>query len=268
VITMAKIDPSTKLGKTLLAVGLKEWVKTATDEEIAGVIANTKLGHAAMDEGESEGADEDEHPKGCRCADCMDKGKDAKDAKSNDARERLYRTIDKLMDAQESGKQEEQEALDADMETLRGLLAGGAGAEKTKDTPGVDEKEEVEEEAEGNDEEEEKVEAEDEAVQSEASPELKEGQRAKSPAPSAVDAATVIKALKPFAARSTDKAFKSAFDTAAKLVKGTAGTGKGSYSAVARAAAATGKDAQEQLDKQRDKASEEANAAYKTRHRK
>lgn len=256
--------------KKLLAIGVKEHAKTASEAEIGELL---KIG-VAMDEGESEGADAEAHPKGCKCGDCMDsKGKDSKDgkdAKGEDARKRMHDALDRMLDS----KDDEQEALDADMEQLRGLLSGGAGSEKTKNTPGVDGEEESEaadgeeEEGEGEDseEDEEESEAADEAVESQASKPLAEGQRSKSPAPSAVDAATVLKALKPFVAKANDKRLNKAFDTAMQLTKGTAGkSSKGGYAAVARASKAVGKDAADQLETRNKatKIAEDANAEYR-----
>lgn len=254
--------------KKLLAIGVKEHAKTASEAEIGELL---KIG-VAMDEGESEGADAEAHPKGCKCGDCMG-GKDAKDgkgkdAKAEDARKRMHDALDRMLDS----KDDEQEALDADMEQLRGLLSGGAGSEKTKNTHGVDGEEESEaadgeEEGEGEDsDEDEEGEGADEAVQSEAAPPLKEGERSKSPAPSAVDAATVLKALKPFVAKANDKRLNKAFDTAMQLTKGTAGkSSKGGYAAVSRASKAVGKDAADQLETRNkaNKIAEDANAEYR-----
>lgn len=262
---MAKEKGNKTLLQKLLAIGVKEHVKTASEEEIGEVL---KLS-VAMDAGESEGADAEAHVAGCKCTDCMGS---AKDAKAKDKRARYHSVLDKMLDAGEANQQEEQEALDADMEELRGLLAGGAGSEKTKDTPGVDAESEEEAEAEDSDEDEEEneeAEAEDEAVESAAAPVIPAEARAKSPAPSAVDAATVLKALKPFIATAGTpagaKRLAKAFDTATKTVKDNTKGSKGSYKAVAHAAAATGKDAAEQLDNRtkQQKISDEANAAYR-----
>ncbi len=257
--------------KKLLAIGVKEHAKTASESEIGELL---KIG-VAMDEGESEGADADEHPKGCKCADCKDsKGKDSKDgkdAKGEDARKRMHDALDRMLDS----KDDEQAAQDADMEQLRGLLSGGAGSEKTKNTPGVDGEEDEEgegadgeeEEGEGEDgDEDEEGEGADEAVESEASKPLSAAERAKSPAPSAVDAATVLKALKPFVAKANDKRLNKAFDTACQLVRGTAAkSSKGGYRAVATASKAVGKDAADQLETRNkvNKIAEDANAEYR-----
>ncbi len=267
---MAKVF--SPLMKKLLAIGVKEHAKTASESEIGELL---KIG-VAMDEGESEGADADEHPKGCKCADCKDsKGKDAKDGKGkdadgNDARKRMHDALDRMLDS----KDDEQAAQDADMEQLRGLLSGGAGSEKTKTTPGVDGEEEESEAADGEEEEgegedadeDEEGEGADEAVESAASKPLAESERAKSPAPSAVDAATVLKALKPFVAKAGDKRLLKAFDTASQLVKGTATrSSKGGYRAVSQASKAVGKDAAEQLETRTkaNKIAEDANAEYR-----
>lgn len=264
---MAKVF--SPLMKKLLAIGVKEHAKTASENEISELL---KIG-VAMDEGESEGADADEHPKGCKCADCKDsKGKHAKgkDAKAEDARKRMHDALDRMLDS----KDDEQAAQDADMDQLRGLLSGGAGSEKTKTTPGVDGEEEEsevnDEEGEGEDgEEDEEGEGADEAVETEASKPLSESQRAKSPAPSAVDsidAATVLKALKPFVAKANDKRLNKAFDTASQFVRGTAGkSSKGGYRAVSQASKAVGKDAADQLETRNrgNKIAEDANAEYR-----
>lgn len=254
---MAKAAKEAKgLNRILLAIGLREYVKTASEDDIANVIASG----VGMDEGESEGADASE----------KSEAKDAKgkDAKGNDARKRLHDALDRMLDS----KDEEQEALDEDMEQLRGLLAGGASSEKSKNTSGLDEdkeekEEEKESEAEDADEDEEEAEAEDEAVESEASKPLSESERAKSPSPSAVDGATVLKALKPFVAKSSDKRLRQAFDTASKLVHGNSKGSKGGYSAAIKASKAVGKDAKEQLDERerQSKIVEEANNAYAKR---
>ena len=261
------------INKLLLALGLKEYVKTASEDDIANVI---NIG-VAMDES-TTGKDADEHPKGCRCNDCKGTAKDAKTGMDADDRKRLHDALDRALD----GKEEEQAAQDADMEQLRGLLAGGASSQKAKNSA-IDsaaseeeqakvleaEAEEEESEAEGEDsEDEEEGEGNDEAVQSEASPRLPAEARTKSPMPTAVDAATVLRALKPFVAGANNTRLNKAFDTASQLVRGTAkAAGKTSYVAVNRASKAVGKDAADQLDRrsQSQKIADEANAAYKSR---
>lgn len=249
--------------KLWLAMGFKAWAQNAKPEELA----------AAMDEAsetkkETE-ANDKAHGNDCACKDCKPAGKDAK---AND-REKYHAALDKLLD----GKEKEQAAQDADMEALKGLLGEKTGAtdseEDKKDGEGKDEdlKTLEEEETEGKDEEE--IEAVDEAVQSNSSPKIPSEDRNKADVPGAVDAAYIegqramLKAMRPFVARSKDKALRGAFDTAVTTLRNNPAGSKGSYSAFAKAAAtATGMDSDPSIDREAKlcKAADDAYAAART----
>jgi hypothetical protein len=242
---------------------LVAFAKDAKPEEVAEVIASL--------------ADELEKKQGAVANDSATEEKKteakAEDADGKDARKRMHDALNKLMD----GKEAEQNALDEDMEQLAGLLAGGAGAEKSKSTNGLDseseeEKEEVE--AEDSEDNEDEGEAEDEAVESEASPELSSSERFGKNVPAATDNAikdaerkgrlATLVAIKPFVAKSGDKRLVAAFDSAMKQLTGKA-LSKSSYGKVAKAAQTPGKSAMDSINKHGNasqKAIAEANADY------
>lgn len=165
----------------------------------------------------------------------------ADDAKAKD-RARQHAALDKLMDANDAKAAEDAAASDADMEELRGILSGGAGAEKSKTTEGLDE--ECEEGMDADeDEDDDESEAEDSLGDHEESTVIAPEDRSENPVPAAVDAAfrdgqkSVLKALKPHVAVSKDARFKKAFDTASKAVSGKSVASKGTYSSFAKLSA-------------------------------
>lgn len=221
-----------------------------------------------------------EHDKNCDCKECkaaMDKA--ASDAKAKD-RKRFHDALDRHLDSKEAEDAEREEAEDADFQELRGLLAGGAGAMKSKSTNGLDNEEEYEAEDEDmedaeheaedeSEEEKEEHEAEDEAVETNPSPEIPSADRPKPVVPRAVDSAykaganAVLKALKPVIARSKDKRVRGAFDTATKIVRETK-PAKGSYAKVAKASSR----ANDSVGDETSKRNEAAEKAYSANFRK
>ncbi len=222
--------------------GLLAWATDAKPAEVAAA-----FDEMAEDEDKPKTEDAEAHVSGCKCADCMGSGKDAKaaDAKAK-ARDKFHKALDKHLDAKDAAENEQAEADDADMEALKGLFGKDTAEnveeseEHTAATDAAAEEEESEEEAESEDED---GEAEDEAVESNASPVIPVAARTKPDVPAAVDAAyragaeAVLKGLKPFVAKAKNKALAGAFDTTSKLVKGTGWKGSASYGKVARAAA-------------------------------
>jgi hypothetical protein len=222
--------------KNLLAMGFKAFAATAEPKEIA----------VAMD---------------CMSEDAEVKAEPAKDAEvtpANDARKRAHDALDKMLDGKEEEAKAAAAASDKDMDDLKGLFA-------SKDAEPTDKKEDAStEDAENEQEEsEEETDATDAAVQTEASPIIEPSNRQQPVVSAAVDAAfkegqqMILKALKPFVAKSNDPRLKGAFDTATKLTREAVAKTKGSYSAVAKAAATVAKDAGVNDDP-----SAKANAAY------
>lgn len=212
-------------GKKLRVLGLKALFadQSLKDDDLLTAF------DAAVEEGEEKKEEKEDKPK-------------ADDAKAKD-RARHHAALDKLMDEREAKAAEDAAASDADMEELRGILAGGAGAEKSKNTEGLD-AEEDDCEGEGMDEgEEEEPEAEDSVEDHEESEVIAPEDRSKNPVPAAVDAAfregqkSVLKALKPHVAASKDVRFKKAFDTATKVVVGKSVASKGTYASFAKLSA-------------------------------
>jgi hypothetical protein len=266
---LAKIQDSTPIERVtynmskmtssfLRALGLQQVAKTATPEEFAVAL------DAAKEDEPKPKADDAKHGTGCDCATCKDAKPKGKDAKADDKRKRMHDALDRTLDSAD----EEQNAMDADMEELAGILQGGAGAAKTKETPGVDSEAEAEDEnkEEEEEEEEEEGEAEDKAVESNASPELEVSERFGKNVPTATDKSfrdgqrSVLKALKPFVATSGNKRLVAAFDTANKVITSKAVT-KSGYGKVAVAAKTLGAEAKDSINI-RQKQIDDANAAY------
>lgn len=198
--------------------------------------------------------DAETHVTGCKCDECKG-GKDAapvvaaaKDAKATD-RERMHKALDKHLDGMDNAAEEQHASDEADMTALKGIFtakpAGATDSEEEQEEAGKEAAEEEETEATDSDKDDSAM---DEAVQSEAAPIIPVGDRPKPDVPAAVDAAyragaeSVLRGLKPFVARSKNKALTGAFDTTSKLVKGTGWRGSASYAGVVRAAG-IGRDA-------------------------
>lgn len=237
--------------KNLLAMGLKVFAVTAEPKDLA-----VAMDAIAADAGHSED---------CKCSDCKPASKDAevapaKDAAASDARKRMHDALDKMLDGKEEEQKAAASASDEDAKNLAALFGKDADVTAAKEdaTDAADADEDTEEESE------EETEATDEAVQSEASPIIQPADRQQPDVPAAVDAAfkagqdAVLKALKPFVAKSNDARLRGAFDTATKLTRSAVARPKGGYGAVLRAAGAVGKDHEVGEDP-----SVKANAAYK-----
>lgn len=241
--------------KTLLGLGFQQFAKDAKPEEVATAIEEmSKPGPKLVAK--------DAHIEGCKCTDCIPAtGKDAVKGAANDSddRERMHNALDRVMD----GKEAEQNAQDADIDSLKKMFATDAEA---------DDAEEDEDDEEGNDETSEEMEETEATDDGEfISPE----DRPKPGVPSAVDKAykkglkdgglEVIKALKPAIASSKNTKLIKAFDSASKVVKGVK-SGKGSYNDFNAAATTPGKAAKAAMDSHEDRIAKgvsEANAAYK-----
>lgn len=240
-----------QLAKKIRVLGLKALFQDdkLNDEQLSVALDSMY----ARDE-EPEEKKEEEKPK-------------ADDAKAKD-RKRQHDALDKLMDANDAKAAEDAAASDADMEELRGILSGGAGAEKSKTTEGLDE--ECEEE--GMDEDPEEVEAEDSVGDHEESTVISPEDRSDNPLPAAVDAAfvagqkSVLKALKPHVAVSKDARFKKAFDTASKVVVGKAVGSKGTYASFAKLSAKANDSVSEDPYAKENKLAKEVSKYYADRH--
>ena len=217
-----------------IGTGLKHVAEKSTAQEFGAFVRGIfsfGRGGAAMD------ADEDEHPKGCRCDDCKPGAKDAKAAAAKDAEAKAKDEAEKAKKAKE-----EAEAKDA-MEKLEKDLKGeaededkhpeGCRCDDCKPSARDENGDEIEEEDAG--------EAADD-LEDVAAPVIAPADRQQKDTPSATDAAFkagaeyVLKHMKPFVARSKSAPLAGAFDTIDKTVKGTGWKGAASYSAVARAA--------------------------------
>lgn len=249
---MAQENKKTLLTKTLIAIGLKEFAKTATEDQLA-------VAFDSMGEPESK---DNAHAADCTCKDCKPESNDARgsndtaarDARASDARKKMHDALDRRMDSMEAEQQAQGATEAADDEALTALL--GAPAKKSKETEGLDkelaldgEGEETPGEGEDGAGEGEEGEGTDENLVTTA-PEIPAGERGKTPVPSATDGAvSVLRMLRPIIARSKDKTVRAAYDTARKAVTGgTLQTGTGTYSEFARAAATRGKAANDSLD--------------------
>lgn len=107
--------------RLMRAIGFQNWAKDAKPEEIAD----------ALEQLESEGADDaDEHPKGCKCEDCMPAAKDKKGAKdrkgAKDAEE------EKAAKDAEAKEAEEKAAKDAEEKEAEEKAAKDAKEEEEK----------------------------------------------------------------------------------------------------------------------------------------
>ena len=243
------------LGRTTNKAKIALWAKDAKPEEIATAM-DALVEAVEKKEDKSKGEDA-KHGAGCDCADCKGSGKDSmNDAKAKD-RKRFHDALDRHLDA----KEEEEGALDADMEELKTMF-GGKGGGKDETVAGEETGAEMSEDG-----------GIDEAVEALT---IEPGDRSKSSG-AGTDAAAayragaiaVLKALKPAIANSGNKGAIGAFDTAVKTVQGShVGTAsKGGYGAVAKAAASVGHDAVQQktMAENAAKAISEAEAANKAR---
>lgn len=266
--TMEKISMETQ-NDTALGDGLKHVADKSTGAQLGAFMRS--LFSITGGRKAAVALDEEAHPTGCKCADCMG----GADAAAKDAeKERLHKALDKMLASRDSAKEEQEANDEADMNALKAIFTTPS-AEATVNS-GADSEEEQEEEQEevaeeeetaAADEEEEETEAADEAVQSNPSPVIPAGDRPSKDTPSVTDAAyragaaAAFKALKPFVARSKDKQLKGAFDTANKLSRNSGWTGAASYGRVARAAAIANDSAREYKDPDQARA-ELANTAY------
>ena len=229
------------LGRTTRKTQIQSWAATAKPEDVATAM------DAMAEELEKKGEGKDAHPADCDCADCKG-AKDAKmaaDAKAID-RKRFHDALDRMLD----GKEEEMNAQDADMESLKTMFTGGEGG-KGKDETVAGEQTGDEMPEDGG------IEPGKDAIEALT---IEPGDRPESSGTGTDSAALLkarqeganaaFKAMKPLVAATKDKKVIGAFDTAVKRVNGglTAGgtAGKGGYGAVATAAASTGKDAADQ----------------------
>lgn len=223
-----EIFSMSKLNKIIRGLGFQKWAADAKPEDIA----------TALDE--MSAVDEKEHAKGCDCKDCKpgkDEKMEATDAKGND-RKKFHDALDRMLDS----KDDEQNAMDEDMESLKSLFKGTAAEDEEKD---ADEEEKTEASDEDEDEE---SEAEDSDIDHTEGKVIAPEDRPEKDTPRATDSAayragmsTALKALKPFVAKSKDARLKGAFDTATKLAKTATVKSNASYAKFARASA-TAKD--------------------------
>ena len=184
-------------------------------------------------------------------ADAIDSLVSEKDCKGNDSRKRFHDALDRLMDS----KEQEQGALDADLEELKGMFGGNGGKDET--VAGEETGEEQDDDAEAL-----TIEPADRPKSSGAGTDATD-------AAYRAGALAVLKALRPAIATSGSKSAIGAFDTAARTVQGSkVGTAsKGGYGAVATAAQSVGHDAMQQKTAQElaNKAIADAEAANKAR---
>jgi hypothetical protein len=253
------------LGRTSKTDKIRQWAKDAKADDVATVVDALAT---ELENKKEEG--NDAHPADCDCKDCMG----AKDAKAKDAkaidRKKFHDALDRMMD----GKEEEMNAQDADMESLKAMFTGGAKDETVAGEQKGDEMPEDGGIEPGND----AIEAltiepadrpESSGTGTDSAALLKAKQEG---------ANAAFKAMKPFIAATKDKKAIGAFDTAVKTVNGgltaggTAGkggyaAGKGGYAAVANAAASTGKDAKDAKDQRElaTKTQKEIDDAYAAR---
>jgi hypothetical protein len=237
------------LGRTTRKTQIQSWAATAKPEDVA-----TAMDAMAEElEKKKEGADardESMHKAGCNnndCKGCKDE-KPANDAKAVD-RKRFHDALDRMLD----GKEEEMNAQDADMESLKAMFTGGEGGKGEDETvAGEQTGDEMPEDG--------GIESGKDAIEALT---IEPGDRPESTGTGTDSAALLkarkeganaaFKAMKPFIAATKNKTTIGAFDTAVKTVNGglTAGgtAGKGGYGAVQKAAASTGKDALDQKAK-------------------
>jgi hypothetical protein len=259
----------TGVEKILLALGLKEYVKTASEDDIHNVMTSG-IGLDAEPE-----AKDATHAKDCKGGDCKGCGGTGKDA--DETRMKFHKALDRMLDS----KDQEQAVQDADMEELKGLF--GASSAKSKTTEGLDEEVkpvgEEEETAATDDEEELPGEGEDEAVQSEASPKLPAEARTKPDVPAIVDAAfsegskqTLLR-LRPFVAKlPKGHPMRGAFDSALTELRSAPKGSKGSYAAFVTAAQSRARGVgidtdPEDKDAKRNTTADDAYAAERKRQR-
>jgi len=237
------------LGRTTRKTQIQSWAATAKPEDVA-----TAMDAMAEElEKKKEGADardESMHKAGCNnndCKGCKDE-KPANDAKAVD-RKRFHDALDRMLD----GKEEEMNAQDADMESLKAMFTGGEGGKGEDETvAGEQTGDEMPEDG--------GIESGKDAIEALT---VEPGDRPESTGTGTDSAALLkarkeganaaFKAMKPFIAATKNETTIGAFDTAVKTVNGglTAGgtAGKGGYGAVQKAAASTGKDALDQKAK-------------------
>jgi hypothetical protein len=237
------------LGRTTRKTQIQSWAATAKPEDVA-----TAMDAMAEElEKKKEGADardESMHKAGCNnndCKGCKDE-KPANDAKAVD-RKRFHDALDRMLD----GKEEEMNAQDADMESLKAMFTGGEGGKGEDETvAGEQTGDEMPEDG--------GIESGKDAIEALT---IEPGDRPESTGTGTDSAALLkarkeganaaFKAMKPFIAATKNETTIGAFDTAVKTVNGglTAGgtAGKGGYGAVQKAAASTGKDALDQKAK-------------------
>jgi hypothetical protein len=237
------------LGRTTRKTQIQSWAATAKPEDVAMAMDAMAEELEKKKEG-ADARDESMHKAGCNnndCKGCKDE-KPANDAKAVD-RKRFHDALDRMLD----GKEEEMNAQDADMESLKAMFTGGEGGKGEDETvAGEQTGDEMPEDG--------GIESGKDAIEALT---IEPGDRPESTGTGTDSAALLkarkeganaaFKAMKPFIAATKNKTTIGAFDTAVKTVNGglTAGgtAGKGGYGAVQKAAASTGKDALDQKAK-------------------
>lgn len=191
-----------------------------------------------------------------------------KDAAANDRRARLHRSLDRLMDEKEESS--EAEATDTDMDELKQLFSQYLSEEEGE--PQHEEETEPEEEEEEYEAEDSRKHARD-AKEARDSAEFIEPVGTQERAPVRTnDAVQMLKELRPFVARSKDKAFQSAFNKLAARandsVRKEKGGNGGSYKAFIKASTERSSEARDSGLSPADQEAARLNAEYAKRHAK
>lgn len=201
----------------------------------------------------------------------------AKDAKAADA-ERMHKALDKMLAGRDNAQQEQEANDAADLEALKSMFAAKGNDSEASEEAGREAAAEEETAAtdEDGEEEENQEYTEDEAVESNPSPAIPAGERSAKMVPSATDAAyragakAALDGLKPFIARSKNKQLMGAYDTAAKLAKGSGWQGAASYTKFAHAASTASDSAQRSMvdaEQEREQKMEKAYAEARNKMR-
>lgn len=194
--------------KQTIGAAWKAWMGEASDEDVADAVGGegSLVKGLAKHIGLANDAD-DEHPKGCRCADCKGgadskgKGKDADKDDKDDKGE-----ADDAAAAAESAK-----AMDA-------LKDAGKGddADDDDDDKGESDDADDEDDEDDDDKDDKKGKAKDDDTVTKVVP-LDAADLPKPGVGTANDTALALNVLRPFIARSKDKKLRAAFDSVAKL---------------------------------------------------
>lgn len=230
--------PVKNMFKHIFGLGMKEYAKDAKPEEFSEVIEEIRKETEARSKANDSASGEPEKEK-AKAANEGHDGAAAMDQKAKD-RKKMHDALDKQLDSAEAEAASKSEEDDAALDALKTMFASKDAEAHPEDCKCADCMDKGKDAAQG------KVEESQDGEVTSPEPVLAASEVPQSQMDSAL---TLIKALKPFIAKSTDKKLKAAFDTAVATVnaakKQEAKTG-GSYAEFTAASHSRGNDSFEE----------------------